>query len=186
MAVDVVEAPVQDWTPATVTHPRRRGDEFRESRRSLLAKAAKGAALTTREESGVDGGARPGVSGASSPVVLVITGPMSHADVPGLVNRVRRLPAGADGDVVVCDVGGVTDPDLCTVDALARLQLTARGLGRGMRLRHASSQLRELLVFAGLDDVVSFGLRRQPRGQAEDREQPGRVQEGVHPDDPTG
>lgn len=142
--------------------------------------------MTTREESGVDGGARPGVSGASSPVVLVITGPMSHSEVPGLLNGVRRLLAGSDGGVVVCDVGGVTDPDLCTVDALARLQLTARELGGGIRLRHASSQLRELLAFAGLDDVVSLGLRLQPRGEAEEWEKPGRVQEGVHPDDPTG
>ena len=49
-----------------------------------------------------------------------------------------------------CDVGGPRLPDAATVDALARLQLAARRLGLEIRLRHASSELQELLAFVGL------------------------------------
>jgi STAS domain-containing protein len=67
---------------------------------------------------------------------------------------------------VVCDVGGLA-PDIAAVDVLARLQLTARRLGVEIRLRHASSELLELIAFAGLRDV----LRVEPRRQPEEREQ---------------
>jgi hypothetical protein len=56
--------------------------------------------------------------------------------------------------------------DLATIDALARLQLAARRAGIDLRV-HLSSELRELLVFVGLDDV----LRVEPRRQPEEREQ---------------
>ena len=59
-------------------------------------------------------------------------------------------------DVVVCDVAGVSDPDCATVDALARMQLTAKRLGSGLRLRGASDELHELLAMAGLCEVVGL------------------------------
>lgn len=43
-------------------------------------------------------------------------------------------------------VTSIVDPDAVTVDALARLQLPARWLGRRMRLRHARGELRDLLA----------------------------------------
>lgn len=67
---------------------------------------------------------------------------------------------------VVCDVGGLA-PDAEAVDVLARLQLAARRLGVEIRLRHASSELLELIAFAGLRDVLRVELERQP----EEREQ---------------
>jgi len=100
-------------------------------------------------------------------ILFVIGGPIACADVPGLCERVRVLADGSDAEVVVCDVGALVDPDAVTVDALARLQLTARRLGRRVRLRHASAELQELLAFVGLDEVVPFqrrlrlGLKRQ-------------------------
>ena len=54
---------------------------------------------------------------------------------------------------IVCDVGSVP-PDVATIDALARLQLTARRLGLELRLRHASNELQDLLAFAGLREVL--------------------------------
>ena len=42
-----------------------------------------------------------------------------------------------------------------TVDALARLQLAARRHGCQVRLRHASSELLELVTFMGLSDVLT-------------------------------
>ena len=54
---------------------------------------------------------------------------------------------------IVCDVRALA-PDAVAVDALARLQLAARRLGLELRLRHASSELQELLAFVGLRDVL--------------------------------
>ena len=51
------------------------------------------------------------------------------------------------------NVAGVR-ADAGTVDALARLQLAARRHGCQVRLRGASSELRELVVFMGLRDVL--------------------------------
>jgi hypothetical protein len=63
---------------------------------------------------------------------------------------------------IVCDAGAFL-PDAATIDTLARLQLTANRLGLELRLRHASSELEDLLAFAGLRDV----LRIEAGGQAE-------------------
>jgi anti-anti-sigma regulatory factor len=57
--------------------------------------------------------------------------------------------------------------DLSTIDALAQLHLVARRLGLELRLYQPSQEMRELLAFTGLDDV----LRVQPDGQAEERKQ---------------
>jgi ABC-type transporter Mla MlaB component len=59
----------------------------------------------------------------------------------------------AGAKVVFCDVRDA-DPDAATVDALARLQLTARRQGCEVRLRRASDELRELLGFMGLAEVL--------------------------------
>jgi hypothetical protein len=66
---------------------------------------------------------------------------------------------------IVCDVGALA-PDVAAVDALARLQLTARRLGYEIRLRDASVDLKDLLDFVGLRDVLGVEAGRQ----AEERE----------------
>jgi len=72
---------------------------------------------------------------------------------------------------VVCDVGGLA-PELASIDVLARLQLAAGCLGVEIRLRHASSELLELIAFAGLRDVLrvenaSVEMGRQPEEREE-------------------
>jgi ABC-type transporter Mla MlaB component len=67
----------------------------------------------------------------------------------------------------VCDVNDVVAPDAATVDALSRLQLTARRLGREVLVGRASSELRRLIELMGLTDVVQcpesdLEARRQP------------------------
>ena len=62
---------------------------------------------------------------------------------------------------------GSLPPTAQTVDALARLELAGRRLGRELRLRNASQELQELLAFVGLADA----LRVEPVGQPEEREQ---------------
>ncbi|MGH8934445.1 MAG: STAS domain-containing protein [Egibacteraceae bacterium] len=92
------------------------------------------------------------------PIVVVLGGAIGRAAVLALCERVRVALEGCDARVVICDVGEVTDPDIGTVDALARLALTARRLGGEVRLRQACGELQELLALVGLDDVVS-GVR---------------------------
>jgi len=72
-----------------------------------------------------------------------------------------------------CDVGGLISPDAGTIDALARLALTARRLGCEIRLRHASRELVELLGLAGLGETLGV----EPVGQAEEGKQRSGVQE---------
>ncbi len=49
---------------------------------------------------------------------------------------------------------GRAPADAVTLDALARLRLTALRLGYRLRLVHASDELRALIAFAGLADVL--------------------------------
>jgi ABC-type transporter Mla MlaB component len=113
--------------------------------------------------------------------VLVIRDPIALADVAGLCERLRAMLLHADADEVVCDVGALTRIDASTVDALARLQLTARRLGRRMRLGNAPPRLRELIAFFGLSDAVPLA---EVVGQPEHREHAGRIEERVEPGDP--
>jgi hypothetical protein len=96
------------------------------------------------------------------------------------------LLEGSDADRVVCDVGALVDPDVVTVEALARVRLTARRLGRGVRVRSACDELLDLVALMGLSDVLRLrpGSPVQSRGQAEQREQPRGVEEEADPADP--
>ena len=87
-------------------------------------------------------------------VAFAIGGPIARADLPGLCARVCGLLEGTRAAVVLCDVRGV-EPDAVTVDALARLQLAAGRHGCRVRLQNASSELRELVAFMGLNDVLT-------------------------------
>jgi ABC-type transporter Mla MlaB component len=92
----------------------------------------------------------------SSTLVLVVRGRVDRHDVSRLCERVHDVLAAGDADLVVCDVGGVVGADAVTVDLLARLQLAARRLGMAVRLRRASNELQDLLVFFGLRDVARW------------------------------
>ena len=91
---------------------------------------------------------------ASAPqtVAFAIRGPIERADLPGLCERVCALLEGGV-DLALCDVRGV-EPDAVTADALARLQLAARRRGCQVRLRNASTDLLDLLLFMGLSHVL--------------------------------
>jgi ABC-type transporter Mla MlaB component len=90
---------------------------------------------------------------APQPINFAIDGPIVRADLPGLCRRVCALLEGSGADVALCDVRGV-EPDAVTVDALARLQLSARRHGCQVRLRHASSELLDLVALMGLHHVL--------------------------------
>jgi anti-anti-sigma regulatory factor len=94
---------------------------------------------------------------ARPPIVFFVRGRLDAGDAGRLFARVREMLDRDDTDLVVCDVRGVEDPHVGTVDALARVQMLARRLGRRLELRDASPQLCELLALMGLRDV--FVLR---------------------------
>jgi len=87
-------------------------------------------------------------------IVVVLGAAIGRAAVVALCERVRVALEGCEAGVVICDMCEVVDPDIGTVDALARLALTARRLGGELRLRHACGELKELLALVGLDDVL--------------------------------
>jgi anti-anti-sigma regulatory factor len=111
---------------------------------------------------------------------LVISGSLTPADTAALCARARAELERSGAEVLVCDVAAVTHPDAATIEALARLQLTARRLGRRMRLRDPTPALAGLLDLFGLADV----LRVEAGGKPEEREQPLRVEERVEMGDP--
>jgi ABC-type transporter Mla MlaB component len=122
----------------------------------------------------------------SRTIVLVLGGSIDRRDIPVLCERAAELIAVRDADLVVCDVAGIGPVDAVAVDALARLQLTARRLGRRVWLRDACGELRDLLAFVGLGEVLRCGPASavEPRWQAEEREQALRVEEETDPGDP--
>jgi ABC-type transporter Mla MlaB component len=83
----------------------------------------------------------------------VSIGTIARADAPALCERLRDLVEGRDVDVVTCDVRTVP-ADLETVEALVRLQLTARRLGCCIRLRDTPRELQALLALCGLGEVL--------------------------------
>ncbi|MEU6080577.1 STAS domain-containing protein [Streptomyces sp. NPDC047108] len=112
-------------------------------------------------------------------IVLALDGPITAAHVPWLCERLGVLLRGSDAETVTLDVGPLVAPDTLALETLARLQLTARRLGRRIRIRHAGDELRCLLAASGLDGVLPVcpGLRVEPGRQTEEREQAGGVQE---------
>jgi hypothetical protein len=118
--------------------------------------------------------------------VLVLGGQIARAEIPALCERVRAtLECGREGSVD-CDVGALA-PNAVTVEALARVQLIARRLGRRVRFKGAAPELRRLLCLMGLDEALPCGGASglDPSGQAEEREQARGVEEERDPGDAT-
>jgi ABC-type transporter Mla MlaB component len=117
-------------------------------------------------------------------------GPVTRDAIPAVCERARRLLEGCDAGPVVCDVGALAEPDAITIDALARLQLTARRLGRRVELRRACEELEDLLELTGLREVLTGGgavvaSAVEAWGEPEQREQALGVEEEADPRDPT-
>jgi len=129
---------------------------------------------------------RPGPGGT----VLIMLGPVPRDGIPALCERARRLLAGCDAGPLSCDVDALANPDAATIDALARLQLTALRLGHRVELQRAHGPLVELLVLSGLSGVLRCGGSGpvasgvEAWGEPEHREQALRVEEEADPGDP--
>jgi anti-anti-sigma regulatory factor len=150
----------------------------------LVFQKAKGDCVAAPEESPTPAGA-PRPLRESGTVVLVVDGPISPADISALCRRVRALLEGRGGTLVVLDVGALAAPDAVTIDALARMRLTARRLGCEVRLCRAPGELGELLDLMGLSGVLPcVDLPVEPIGQPEQRKDGSGIQEEGDPRDP--
>src|ERR1700686_430279 len=97
-------------------------------------------------------GKETGPAPAPRSATLTIRGPLERADLPGLFERTCALLGGGI-EVLRCEVAGVA-ADAAAVDALARLALAARRAGCQIRLCGPSPELRALVVFMGLAEVL--------------------------------
>ena len=108
--------------------------------------------------------------------LIRIAADLTRADIPGLcADLADRLRCGSAGGTVVCDVRAVVRPDVVTVEALARLRLTARRHGYALAVSNVHPELRALIDLLGLSE--SFR-------QAEQREEALGVEEVVDARDP--
>ncbi|HWF58442.1 MAG TPA: STAS domain-containing protein [Candidatus Dormibacteraeota bacterium] len=89
-----------------------------------------------------------------STISFAIWGPIARPDLPGLCDRICALLERSGATTILCDVCGV-EADAVSVDALARLELAARRRGCQLRMRGASDDLRDLIGFMGLRDVLT-------------------------------
>jgi STAS domain len=105
----------------------------------------------TRSAHGPDAARPPPGPNAAT---LVFAGLTDRAEIPSFCERARGLIERSDADPVVCDLGRAARPDAITVEALARLQLEARRLGRRLVFRDACGELRDLVSFVGLDRAL--------------------------------
>jgi ABC-type transporter Mla MlaB component len=117
-----------------------------------------------------------------STTVLSLGGPLARADLPALCERGRALLEASGAEVLVCDASRLVNVDVVALDAIVRLQLTARRLGGRICVRHAPVELEELLRFTGLAEIC--GLLGVDQREAEEREEPLGVQEEGELDDP--
>ncbi len=113
----------------------------------------------------------------------MLRGRMTRDGIPALCERIREVLEPCDPGPVILDIGDLADPDAVTVDALARLQLTAVRLGFRIRVRDACGELRDLFVLTGLVELLpeigTSGL--EPLGKPEQREQMRGVEEEADP-----
>jgi hypothetical protein len=87
--------------------------------------------------------------------VLIIGPSLARAHIPDLCETAQALLAtNPRATTLVCDVGARPDADAVDVDALARLQLTARRFGAAFRVRNPSPRLQGLLALTGLSGVI--------------------------------
>jgi hypothetical protein len=116
--------------------------------------------------------------------LFVIPRPIGDGDAPRLCERLRIIINSSDGELIFCDVSALP-ANVRTIEALARLQLTARRHGRRIRLQRASRELQQLIEFVGLSEVLAARPPLRGRsGNAEEREHPRGVEERVDRDDP--
>ncbi len=115
-------------------------------------------------------------------VLLAVGAKVTRADIPCLCARLADLLRGRAGPgQVVCDVSQAR-ADVVTIEALARLRLTAGRHGWRFSTHGATDDLLVLFSLMGLGGIFFSG--RQALRQVEEREQALGVEEVVDAGDP--
>lgn len=138
--------------------------------------------MSSHARAGLGGGRAKGgtaLDQTDAPPRLTLTGTVGREALPELCAAAAALLADDATARVLCDVTACAAPDIGIVEALARLELTVRRGGGRMALRGASAELLDLLDWCGLPPLLV-----EAEGQAEEREEPGRVEEEGDPRDP--
>ncbi|MDP8970716.1 MAG: STAS domain-containing protein [Actinomycetota bacterium] len=116
--------------------------------------------------------------------VVVVDGQLEPSDAPSVCAALHAALSGSGVALLTCRGEGFGDPDLATVDLLARLRLAGHRVGCVLRVEGPSPRLKGLLTLAGLDGLLApCGSGVEARWQSEQRQEPFGVQEGVEPDD---
>lgn len=118
---------------------------------------------------------------AASGISFTVGAAVARADIPVLCADLADLLRGRGPGIVDCDVAAVATPDLVTVEALARLRLTARRHGWQLVVRGAEPGLLRLVGLLGLADALGEAGR-----QPEQREESVGVEEAGDRGDPPG
>jgi ABC-type transporter Mla MlaB component len=90
-----------------------------------------------------------------SAVRFTVGAVVTRTDIPALCARLADQLRGQAGDLVECDVGGIREPDVAAVEAVARLRLTARRHGRRLRVTGAGPELLLLFGLLGLTELLT-------------------------------
>jgi ABC-type transporter Mla MlaB component len=86
-------------------------------------------------------------------VEFCVEGPIARSDLPGIVARLGALLEHADAAIVECRLSGV-HASAESLEALAHLRLVVCRHGCLMTVSGASAELRELVEFAGMQDLL--------------------------------
>jgi ABC-type transporter Mla MlaB component len=116
-------------------------------------------------------------------ILVDLDGPVARGDALALCRQLERRLAKQRTGGVICDVATLSQPDLATLDALARMQLTARRCGARLQLQGATPGLIGLLALTGLAEALPLLRSIEPHRQPEQREQRLHVEEGIDPGD---
>jgi len=88
------------------------------------------------------------------PPDLSVAGRLGPDRVAELCARVRFAAESRPDDTLHCNVERLDAADIACLDALARMALAARRLGRSLELDGVRPDLRMLIAFAGLVEVL--------------------------------
>ena len=94
-------------------------------------------------------------------LIVTIAGRIDRSDTARFGELVNRHLSTSSTSLLVCDVGGLIQPDAAAVDAICRIRLASRRARSHLRLRGASSDLLDLLDLMGLCEVLPGAPRSE-------------------------
>jgi anti-anti-sigma regulatory factor len=86
--------------------------------------------------------------------VLTLPAVLEPGAVTGLCQRLEAILDDPHVTSATVDTGALCRPDITAVDALARLQLTARRRGSRLNVVQLPPEMQDLLALTGLNDVL--------------------------------